>query len=435
MSPLPSLVPERTPRLDLPYIMPSQAQKHVTHNEAVRALDTLVHLAVAASGIDEPPAGVADGDSFIVGPAPTGAWANARTDQVASLEDGAWALRTPLTGWRAFVANSGTTVVFDGAAWIVDGEPFPERVPHLGIGTDADDTNRLAVSAPATLLTHGGSDHRLVINRASDAATASVLFQTDWSGRAEFGFTGDQNWRVKVSTDGSAWREALVVDGTSGAVSFPHGTDPDRLVLPPANAGYDASEVVGAPNLVTASLDRANTVLSANRFHVGAFFVDRPTTLLGLNAAQYVASTTAGAVLRAGVYRLGSPSGAQWSLGDLVVDCGTQPADSAGQRRFDAPEPTPLAPGWYATVIGTNGDGAKLRVARWMTPGLAFYTLHSTGETSDLRAAGATSYMLITGQGAAIEGGLPANWSVNALPMRSAGTQTLVAALPRWRAW
>lgn len=31
---------ETTPNLILPYIMPSQAQKHVTHNEAIRARRT-----------------------------------------------------------------------------------------------------------------------------------------------------------------------------------------------------------------------------------------------------------------------------------------------------------------------------------------------------------------------------------------------------------
>jgi len=37
---------EISPNLLLPYIMPSQAQKHVTHNEAVRALDALTQIAV-----------------------------------------------------------------------------------------------------------------------------------------------------------------------------------------------------------------------------------------------------------------------------------------------------------------------------------------------------------------------------------------------------
>lgn len=30
---------DSSPNLQLPYIMPSQAQKHVTHNEALRTLD------------------------------------------------------------------------------------------------------------------------------------------------------------------------------------------------------------------------------------------------------------------------------------------------------------------------------------------------------------------------------------------------------------
>ena len=37
---------ERTPRLDLPWLMPAQAQKHVTVNEALARLDILVQAAV-----------------------------------------------------------------------------------------------------------------------------------------------------------------------------------------------------------------------------------------------------------------------------------------------------------------------------------------------------------------------------------------------------
>jgi hypothetical protein len=40
---------EATPNLTLPYIMPSQAQKHVTHHEAIRALDALVQIAAEAA--------------------------------------------------------------------------------------------------------------------------------------------------------------------------------------------------------------------------------------------------------------------------------------------------------------------------------------------------------------------------------------------------
>ena len=38
------------PVLALPYIQPAQAQKHVTHDEAMRVLDVIVQLAVLGPG-------------------------------------------------------------------------------------------------------------------------------------------------------------------------------------------------------------------------------------------------------------------------------------------------------------------------------------------------------------------------------------------------
>ncbi|HEX2147369.1 MAG TPA: DUF2793 domain-containing protein, partial [Pseudorhizobium sp.] len=55
-----------TPNLSLPFILPSQAQKHVTHNEALLTLDALVHLTLAAE-LSTPPASCEDGTAFAVG--------------------------------------------------------------------------------------------------------------------------------------------------------------------------------------------------------------------------------------------------------------------------------------------------------------------------------------------------------------------------------
>ena len=52
--------------LNLPYILPAQAQKHVTHNDALRALDAIVHLAVLDRDIASPPASPQEGDRYIV---------------------------------------------------------------------------------------------------------------------------------------------------------------------------------------------------------------------------------------------------------------------------------------------------------------------------------------------------------------------------------
>jgi hypothetical protein len=46
---------DATTHLLLPYILAAQAQKHVTHNEALRILDGLVHLSVLDRDLAAPP--------------------------------------------------------------------------------------------------------------------------------------------------------------------------------------------------------------------------------------------------------------------------------------------------------------------------------------------------------------------------------------------
>jgi hypothetical protein len=62
-----------TQRLDLPLMAAAQALKPVTHNEALVALDALVHLSVLDHERVKPPLSPRSGDRGIVGPEPTGA--------------------------------------------------------------------------------------------------------------------------------------------------------------------------------------------------------------------------------------------------------------------------------------------------------------------------------------------------------------------------
>ena len=64
-----------TTHLMVPYLAAAQAQKHVTHNEALRILDGLVQLSVLDRDLAAPPASPADGDRYIVGSGATGDWA------------------------------------------------------------------------------------------------------------------------------------------------------------------------------------------------------------------------------------------------------------------------------------------------------------------------------------------------------------------------
>ncbi len=210
---------DTTPNLGLPYIVAAQSQKHVTHNEALRALDAIVQLSVLDRDLASPPGSPANGARYIVAASPTGAWAG-HAGSVAAHQDGAWAFYVPAQGWVVWIADEAVAVVWSGTAWtgIATGDG---SFTTVGINASADTTNRLSVAAAATLLNHAGAGHQVKINKASAGQTASLLYQTGFSGRAELGLAGDDDLHFKVSADGSTWKEAIVIDRSSGAVSLP----------------------------------------------------------------------------------------------------------------------------------------------------------------------------------------------------------------------
>lgn len=90
---------------------------------------------------------------------------------------------------------------------------------YLGLGgATADATNRFSINAPASLFNHAGAGHQVKVNKAAATDTGSFLFQTGFSGRAEFGLTGSDDFQIKVSNDGATWFNALQLERTSGRV-------------------------------------------------------------------------------------------------------------------------------------------------------------------------------------------------------------------------
>ncbi len=192
-----------TPRLGLPYLLPAQAQKHVTVNEALERLDALTQLALASRSLSVPPAAPAAGECHLVGSAPAGDW-EGQAGRIAQREGGGWVFITPRAGWRAHVLDEGVTLIHDGTQWL-------EGPRRLGVNAAPDAVNRFVVASAASLFTHEGDDHRLAINRAGAGDTASVVFQSGWTGLAEIGLAGGDGFTIKAF-DGSTWYEALRVD-------------------------------------------------------------------------------------------------------------------------------------------------------------------------------------------------------------------------------
>ncbi|MBI4275440.1 MAG: DUF2793 domain-containing protein [Rhizobiales bacterium] len=222
-----------TTNLGLPFIEASQAQKHVTHNEALRVLDALVMLSVIDRDLSAPPQSPADGDRYLVKAGGSGAFVG-KDNQIANFSDSAWTFYPPRLGWTCYVVDEGMLLGWNGEAWeAAFNIPGPITELHnmnlLGIGTTADAGNPFSAKLNNALWTArydadgGDGALRFKLNKETAADTLSFLLQTGFSARAEIGLTGDDDFHFKVTADGNTWTDALLLDKSTGSVKVNSG--------------------------------------------------------------------------------------------------------------------------------------------------------------------------------------------------------------------
>ncbi len=303
---------DTTPNLNLPYILPSQAMKHITHNEALQILDAATNTVILAT-LTAPPATPAEGALYLIGPSATGTFAG-KDGRLAFFIDGAWIFLVPRAGWRAWFATDGRTRVFDGTVWV---DPLASPVvDRLGIAATPDATNRFALSSEASLFNHAGSSHRMKLNKQAATDTASLLFQSSWSGRAEIGLLGSDTLQFKASADGSAWKISLEL-GSDGIARLP-GRPVVSATLAAASYTLAANDLVGVDTL---SLQQGGFTRG------GALAGGRGNALIvpasGLYAVSFRASLQATAAASLALAVNGSASGLRWSAGGATSPMAT----------------------------------------------------------------------------------------------------------------
>jgi hypothetical protein len=100
-----------TSRLSLPVIEAAQAQKHVTHNEALVLLDALTQLTVESRTLAAPPGSPAEGACYIPATGASGAWSG--WDGQIAVYSGGWFRIVPLAGLKA----ERLTVTYEDGVW------------------------------------------------------------------------------------------------------------------------------------------------------------------------------------------------------------------------------------------------------------------------------------------------------------------------------
>jgi len=323
-----------------------------------------------------------------VAAAPSGPWSG-QQGAVALAQGGGWLFLTPRKGWRLWVESEARLVVFDGTQWR---EPFTiselANLQRLGVNASADDTNRLAVSSAASLFSHAGSDHRLKLNKNAAADTASLIYQTGWSGRAEMGLAGSDDFRINVSADGAAWKTALAIDRASGAVSLP--------ATPPAVLHAQSLAAQGPGFATDSYLAGSAIAIPAGRLKAGTRYV------LAFDANK-TAAGLAGAVL---TLRFG----ASGTTGDAALGALTFPVQTAAadDGRFT-----------LEVTFRSAGPAAVVQAVAALT-----HTLSTTGLATvagPVRRATSAAFdaTLAAAQiGVSVNGGAAAAWTVSLVQAR-----------------
>ncbi|MFG6637183.1 DUF2793 domain-containing protein [Sulfitobacter sp. 1A12126] len=107
---------DKTARLGLAYIQAAQAQKHITHNDALRLLDGIVQASVVDRTTSTPPGAPSEGDTYIVAASATGVWAGWEGD-LALYVDGSWYRLVAVQGMRVWDLAADELVVRIGSSW------------------------------------------------------------------------------------------------------------------------------------------------------------------------------------------------------------------------------------------------------------------------------------------------------------------------------
>lgn len=199
-----------TVQMNLPYIIASQAQKELTHNDALNALDILAQISVI-SITNTPPASPVDGDSYIVGTSPTGVWAG-QAGKIAAYYSG-WAYHAPKEGWRAWIKDVDKIYAYNSSAWAAHRHFLPAgsaSAPALTADSDTD-TGLYFPSTDTLSLATGGTE------RAQVTSTGLMGINITPTARLHINNTTN-NIAVNVASN-EATKQALLTNVTSTSFS------------------------------------------------------------------------------------------------------------------------------------------------------------------------------------------------------------------------
>lgn len=248
-----------TPNIGMPLMAAAQSQKHVTHNQALQVIDTLVQLAVINRTTTAAPAAPNNGDRYIIAAVATGIWAGRET-QVASFENGGWVYYIPREGWLCWDRGADQSVLFN-VSWVSGSSSasFDDAEFELKDNIDATKLLKFQLSGIATATTR-----TLTVPNVSD--TLAVLGATQT-------FTGLMTFSGTFAVSAAS----ATIGNSTGASTVNLGT------------GATLAATAKTINIGTAGLSTSTTVVNIGSTVAGAL----GTTVINSPTVTFASTVTA----------------------------------------------------------------------------------------------------------------------------------------------
>jgi hypothetical protein len=276
-----------TPRISMPEILSSQAQKEVSHNDALRIIDALLQAGVTDRDLTDPPGSPANGAVYIPAATATGAWAG-QEGKLAQWYASAWYFLTPKDGWSVWIIDEARRITYQGGIWDVEAASIgTASLSNQHLSDFAEDPatttgltwgykggrvrndNAIIDVAAGTLALTASATNYVELTPAGSIAANTTGFT---SGRIPLSVLTTDGSAITASTDKRAWLSAAGASG--GGASIPD-FDEDSATTTGLTWGYKAGII------------RNNNVIT----HVAA-----GTLTLTASATNYVEVDSAGTV-------------------------------------------------------------------------------------------------------------------------------------------
>lgn len=405
---------DSTPRLGLPDLPDTPELYADTVADAFWRLDALSDLCLKGQLVNTPPGSPADGDAYLIGGAPTGAWSG-YAYKIATCRDGGWQFLTPFDGLRAWAEDSGSFLVYQGGVWtdcnslIAATEAGIASAASCDIG--AAGSLFLQVTGTTTISSFGSVANRLRFLRFAGAltlthnATSLILpgganIVTAAGDTALFASDGSGNWRCRHYTRVSGLPVSLANAALSGAatgatLALSSGIALGGAALPAVSGGISqvgtcsaASGAVTKNGFYLAPTPSGTVTATYNTVYASAQYNSSSDTSGGVTAMQGVAElfSSGGAGQSQGIYGIAKSSGNGGAYGGTQSLYGGRfQAQVAGTSSFNH-------------VLGIKIDAPLLNGVATMSAGLYVQDMAANIGTGSATASNAIH---IEGSGAA----------------------------------